>query len=247
MKKKAAFPVVEPVVKKATKPARQMESVSRLYEKLVVATENIGNKAWVDEADHEAKVIVDRGDSHTDRLDMLYLMLDAREYARFEKRMALEVNPAWAEAQKAWVDWVEAENAKGHQGKLAMEKAFTKTFIEMSGRIATSRLWQEGPDAVHGVIADLESLTFEVTNFNQKWCHCGEPIPDDWKVCRVHYVRKPAASNTPPELPKRKVKKPGSAQRRHTDGSTGGKGRPSADGTNKRAKKAEKAAAHGEG
>lgn len=261
----APAPVVAPArAVKPAKPRRQLDSVTTLYEKFLVACKTIQDESYANEADRKAKAIIDRGnDDYPTRLAMLHLMLEVRstaaEYSRFEKRMANEVNPAWAEAQKAWIDWVGAEKIKNHNGQLAMARAFYTRFAGMQARIAT--LWQDGPDAMDGVRIDLQKLVSEVASYIQPgWCiDCGAPV---WEIApkgktpfvpnrdRACHERTLAALDDAPAPTTKKphVKKPHSAEKRGKG--CGPKGKPGTgddDGARKRAKKAAKAARRGEG
>ncbi|TRZ51056.1 hypothetical protein D4S03_05750 [bacterium] len=223
-----------------------------LYEKFLAATKVINDKAYADKADRLAKIIVDRGDSWSDRLAMLRLMLEAREYGRFEKAMG-PVQVAWADAQLAWIDRVRAENAKSHKGQLAIARAFFTRFAGVETRITI--LWEDGPKAMEQVLDDLENLTYEVANFCQPgWCNeCGAPVweitpkngkpPFTPKLCQTCFKKAPDEGAV--DEPKRKVKKPGSAAKRGQN--RGSKGRAKTDGEKKRAKVAAKAAKRGEG
>lgn len=261
---------------KASKPAAGMkqkvvwDSVLTLYEKILKATKPIKDTRTQGDFDRMAKLILNRDkDDQPTRLEMLRLMLQARdvaeEYGRFKKRMTEEVSPSWKAANEAWAAWVVSENGKGNQGQLAMERAFTKAFIEMSGHVSTSHLWQDGPDAMKQVLENLWALTFEVTNYTQKWCsvpHCGEPIPDDWKYCQKHFTPRPKNTTTDtsdiavpvhtPPSQRSKARRHADARARRANGPIGGKGRnkkgeDETDGEKKRAKKVEIAAKRGEG
>lgn len=244
------------LVAKSTRSTRHQQSVVGLFNELYKALGRVNDKAYVNEMYKAGLKIKDCGsDEYHDRRAMLDLLKEALSYIRFEKRMVLEVNPAWAEAKRAWIRWVSIESVRGHQGQLAMARTFFTRFAGIEARVAS--LWEDGPDAMDRVLDDLDTLTLEVANFVQEWCtKCGAPVreitpkngklPFTPKLCQTCFGA-PVVAEVSFEPKHRKVKKPGSAAKRGQNRGPKGHPKAEADGEKKRAKAAAKAARHGEG
>lgn len=178
---------------------------------------------------------------------MISILRDVRTQERFET-----VSTAWTKAQTAWSEWVAAENAKKHNGAMAINRAYFPAFVELEARVEAIK---DGNVGDGDLVADLKAVAAEITQefYQANWCKCGEPLyiitPKDLgkkpfmpKDCNKCHNETPEAEQTT----KRKIKKPGSAAKRGQN--RGSKSRAKAeDGGKKRAVKAAKATRHGEG
>jgi len=124
------------------------------------------------------------------------------------------VRVAWQGALDAWTKWVQAENAKGHKGQEAMcraqildERPAYCVYAQAEARI--SNLWPDGECDIEPLLADLEKLTFAISNYAPAgWCHCGTPVemitPKGEgkkaflpKLCKVCYTTEPEPKVAP--------------------------------------------------
>lgn len=179
-----------------------LQSCQILYEKVLMESKSFSRLIDRDQADKEAKAILDRkdGDNKNNRLAMLRLWMDARKWVADEASQAAKKTRALAEAEaliapvvdgwkaanEAWIKSVQAEKANGHDGQKAVANAFWSEFAHFEPLVLKPRGTEE---AVAELATKLEDLTFRVGNF----------------VCEA----KPA---------KRHVAKPGSASKRHKGG-----------------------------
>lgn len=238
------------------------DSTSVLFARVQKAAEPVKNQAFKADLLKRASAIHGLGDDPELRSTMVRVLGEAGSYARFERRMDLEVKPSWDQAQIAWTEWVNAEILKGNDGHEAMNRAFGKRYAALQDR--TSHLWENGPDAMDELLKELEGMTYEVANYVQPWCNhpgCGVPMFPflntktgkmvDPKACSVHYVatKQPAKTLAPKAVApgKRAKQKRHAAARALRANGPIKKNQPKADGGKKKAKKVAKATKRGEG
>jgi hypothetical protein len=99
-----------------------------------------------------------------------------------------QVTEAWNEALLAASSFVKTENAKGRMGQKLFDTAFSVRFASMQSRVSG---FPNSSELTADVVADLNTLTFEVNNYvwNGGFCKCGEPIPPKWRFCPAHYTK----------------------------------------------------------
>ncbi len=156
-----------------------------------------------------------------DREGLISALRSARYVVRRNHQFDELILPKWQEALAASAALVRAENAAGHKGQQLFDAVLRDGFVEMGGRVQDFVTCRERGD---DLLVDLEDLIFQTSNFvwDGGWCRCGAPIPTSWKWCRGCY--KPRHSAEVSDAPvKPRVKKPGSAARRHTDGPQAGR------------------------
>jgi len=207
-------------VRKPRKIREIHDSVQILYEKVLAGSKEFANVADRVQADQEAKAILDRenGDTQTNRLAMLRLWLDVRNWMAGEATQVAKkiralaeyealIAPAmegWKAANDAWMKYVQAENAKGHNGQKAAAGEFWSDFAHLEPLVLKPRGTEE---VVAELVAKLEDLTFRVRNFVwSHWCTtCGAPVDEInivgkkpfWpKLCGTCF-HKPVATNMP--------------------------------------------------
>jgi hypothetical protein len=238
-----------PSVRKSRKTREIHDSVQILYEKVLAESKKFAKPDDRSQADREAKTILDRkdGDNQTNRLAMLRLWLDVRNWVADEaiqaakKAQALAeynalVAPAiegWKAANDAWMKYVQAEKKNGHNGQKAIAGEFWFDFVHFEPLVLKPRGTKE---AVAELVAQLEDLIFRVGNFVwDHWCTtCGAPVDEInivgkkpfWpKQCGTCFRAEPDESvKEAKPAAKRHVKKPGSAKARHKSGAKKAKG-----------------------
>lgn len=242
--------IVRPV-RKSRKTREIHDTCQILYEKVLEASKGFANANDRIQADREAKAILDRadGDNKTNRLAMLRLWLDVRNWVADEAAQAVKkaqalaeyealvapVVDGWKAANEAWTKYVQAENAKGHNGQKAVTNTFWSEFARFEVLVLKPRGTEE---AVSDLASQLEDLIFRVGNFVwDHWCiTCGAPVDEInivgkkpfWpKLCGTCF-RKPADELPEAKPRKRLVKKPGSAGARHKGVAKKAKGKLSA-------------------
>ena len=155
------------------------------------------------------------------RDELIVTLRSARFLVRRNHQLDEVILPKWQEALAASAALVRAENAAGHKGQQLFDAVLRDDFVAMEERVQDFVISRERGD---DLVTDLEDLVFQTTNFvwDGGWCRCGAPIPTSWKWCRGCY--KPRHSAEVSDAPvKPRVKKPGSAARRHTDGPQAGR------------------------
>ena len=147
------------------------------------------------------------------------------------------VTQGWQEANDAWTAYVQAENAKGHDGQGAALKAFFLKFAAIEPLVASVRGNEE---VVANLAARLEALTAEVKAFSwDKFCsRCGSVVdmitPKNGKpaftpkLCGTCFRAEPGDTVAEIKIKHHKVAKPGSAQKRHKGVAKKAKGKLSA-------------------
>lgn len=227
-------------VRKPRKVREIHDTCQILYEKVLAASKGFVNQTDRDQADKEAKAILDRedGDNKTNRLAMLRLWLDVRNWVADEAARAAKkaqtlaeynaliapVVDGWKAANEAWIKSVQAEMANGHDGQKAVANAFWSEYARFEPLVLKPRGTEE---AVAELASQLEDLAFRVGNFVwEHWCNdCGAPVdeinivgkkpfwPKQCGTCfRAGLVVRGEAGVKPQ---KHHVAKPGSASKRH--------------------------------
>lgn len=248
---------VRPVHKPRNQKPRELQPCPILYEKVLVASNGFVKETDRSQSDKEAKAILDRadGDTTANRLAMVRLLKDVRNWVADEATQAAKkaqalaeynaliapVGNGWKAANEAWVKYVQAEKAKGHNGQLALarEGNFFAEFVRFEALVANIKA---DPEAVSALVVELTDLTFAVQNFVwTKWCPtCGDPVEkfvpkngECGNCFRSHSTDDSVAEVKPA---KRRVAKPGSASKRHKGGAKKVKGKLSAKDEAKNAK-----------
>lgn len=190
------MPTVTQTVRPDRKPRKNREihdTCLILYEKVLAESRKFAIATDREQADKEAKAVLDRadGDNKTNRLAMLRLWLDARQWVADEAARAAKkaqalaeynaliapVVDGWKAANDAWTKFVQAENAKGHNGQKAVANAFWSEFAQIEPKVLMPRGTEE---FVSELAAKLDDLTFRVGNFVwDHWCTtCGAPVDE---------------------------------------------------------------------
>lgn len=219
-----------------------------LYEKVLAESKKFALSTDRDQADKEAKAVLDRadGDNRSNRLAMLRLWLDARQWVAEEaaratkkaqalaeyNKLMVPIEESWKAANEAWTKYVQAENAKGHNGQKAVANAFWSEFAQLEPLALKPR---GSAGFVSDLAAKLEDLTFRIGNFVwDHWCAtCGAPVDEIvipgkkpfWpKQCGACFRSQPAGDVLSEAKPKHHVAKPGSARKRHKGAAKKAKG-----------------------
>ena len=196
--------IVHPV-RKPRKVREIYDTCQILYEKVLAASKGFVNQTDRDQADREAKAILDRadGDNQTNRLAMLRLWLDVRDWlsdeaARAAKKaqtlaeyeaLVAPVRVEWSNALNAWV-----EKSRAY-GQLAVARKFFSDFVRVERLVKNVKA---DPEAVKVLVAEIAGITADVQFF--VWT---DPADD-------------VVAEAKPQ--KRRVAKSGSASKRHKGG-----------------------------
>lgn len=181
------------------KPVEEIRvPVHKLFEQVLDVSKQFSNEGDKQIAFAEGQAILDRkdGDCQKNRFAMRRLLRDAEKWVRSEvgwkvadeareaaKAAALAeyedlvapVRTEWTRANEAWVKFVQAENALGHDGQRAISHELWQAFAGVAPLVVMPK---SNPEAISALVTELEGLTFRAGNFVQaRWCkRCGAPV-----------------------------------------------------------------------
>ncbi len=174
-----------------------VDSVQILYEKLLAESAKFVRAEDRESADRKAKKILDdlAGDNQVNRLAMLRLWLDARDYVAHQDEILAEIKAdeeekvrfeefyqsieaEWRVANTAWTFWVTADPKNVLNRQTAMNRKYWMDFAAMEQKVlAKDAIHDDGKDAGEELLKQLKELATKVAGFKQNFCEtCGAPV-----------------------------------------------------------------------